>query len=89
MALGAGRARIVKLIANQTLPLALAGIFCGLCGAAGSVRLMRTMLYEVDTLDPATFAAVAVLVLAVSTLAALAPARGATRVDPMITLRHE
>jgi ABC-type lipoprotein release transport system permease subunit len=50
---------------------------------------MRSLLYQIDPADPATFAGVAALVLVVSTLAALIPARRAMRVDPMIALRHE
>jgi putative ABC transport system permease protein len=89
MALGAGRGGIAGLIASQSLPVALVGIVCGLGAAAGLVRLMRTMLYQVDMLDPATFGGVAALVLIVAMLAAFIPARRATRVDPMIALRHE
>jgi predicted permease len=89
MALGAGRGGIAAMIARQSLPVAILGIACGLGAAAALARLMRGMLYEIDPADPATFAGVAVLVLLVATLAALVPARRATRVDPMIALRHE
>ncbi|HEV1286694.1 MAG TPA: FtsX-like permease family protein, partial [Bryobacteraceae bacterium] len=80
---------IAAMIARQSLPVAILGIACGLGAAAALARLMRGMLYEIDPADPATFAGVAVLVLIVATLAALVPARRATRVDPMIALRHE
>jgi ABC-type lipoprotein release transport system permease subunit len=50
---------------------------------------MRGMLYQIEPVDPATFAACGGLVLLVVTLAALVPARRAMRVDPMIALRHE
>jgi predicted permease len=89
MALGAGRRSIASLIARQSLPIALIGIACGLGAAAGLARLMRGVLYQIDPIDPATFASVAALVLIVATLAALVPARRAMRVDPMIALRHE
>jgi predicted permease len=89
MALGANRGGIASLIARLSLPVAILGIGCGLGAAAGLARLMRGMLYEVDPIDPATFAGVAALVLIVATLAALVPARRAMRVDPMIALRHE
>jgi len=89
MALGAGRSGILRLVTGQSLPVAVAGIACGLGAAAGLVRLMRTMLYQIEAVDPATFAGVAVLVLLVATAAALIPARRAMRVDPMVALRHE
>jgi predicted permease len=89
MALGAARRGIVLMIARQSLTVAMIGIACGLAAAAGLVRLMRTMLYQVDVLDPATFAGVALLVLMVAAAAAVIPARSAMKVDPMIALRRE
>jgi ABC-type antimicrobial peptide transport system permease subunit len=50
---------------------------------------MKAMLYQVDVLDPATFAGVALLVLVVAAVAAVIPARSAMNVDPMIALRRE
>ncbi len=89
IALGAGSRGVIALIARQSLPVAAAGIACGLAAAAALVRLMRTMLYKVDALDPATFAAVAAVMMLVATLAALVPASRAMRVDPMVALRNE
>jgi predicted permease len=89
MALGAARRGIMLLIARQSLTVALIGIACGLAAAAGLVRLMRTMLYQVDTLDPLTFAGVALVVFIVAAAAAVIPARNAMNVDPMIALRRE
>ena len=89
MALGAGGKGIIRLIAAQSLPVALAGIGCGLAIAAGLARLMRSMLYHVDAIDPLTFSTVALLMLVVAILAALIPARRATEVDPMSALRGE
>jgi len=89
IALGAGTRGVLALIARQSIPVAIIGIAAGLGAATGLVRLMRTMLYQVDAFDPATFAAVAGLMLIVATLAALIPARRALRVDPMIALRNE
>ena len=63
MALGAKRGAIASMIARQSLPVALLGIVCGLGAAAGLARVMRGMLYEIDPVDPATFAGVAALVL--------------------------
>jgi predicted permease len=89
MALGARRSAIIALIARQSLPVALIGIFSGLAAAAALVRLMRGMLYQVDAIDPLTFASVAVLVLIVAAIAAAIPARRAMSVDPMIALRQD
>jgi putative ABC transport system permease protein len=89
MALGAGRGGIVKMVAHHSVPVALIGTACGLGLAAALVRLMRTMLYEIDAIDPATFGAVTVLILTVAMIAALIPARRAMKVDPMIALRGE
>jgi len=89
MALGAGRGGIVRMVAQHSIPVALIGTACGLGLAAALVRLMRTMLYQVDAIDPATFGAVTVLVLTVAIIAALIPARRAMKVDPMIALRGE
>ncbi len=87
IALGAGGSGIVRLIVGQSLPVAIAGIVCGLAAAAGLARLMRSMLYHVEAIDPLTFGTVALLVLVVAAAAALIPARRAMKVDPMIALR--
>ena len=89
MALGAGGRGIIRLIAGQSLPVAVAGILCGLAAAAALARLMRSMLYHVEAVDPLTFSAVALLVLMVAGAAALIPARRAMKVDPMIALRAD
>jgi predicted permease len=89
MALGAGRGGIVKMVAHHSVPVALIGTVCGLGLAAALVRLMRTMLYQVDAVDSITFGAVTVLILTVAMIAALIPARRAMKVDPMIALRGE
>jgi putative ABC transport system permease protein len=89
MALGAGRAQIARMILGQSLPVAIAGIGVGLVAAATLVRLMKTMLFGVEMLDPMTFAVVPMLVLLVAVAAALIPARRAMRVDPITALRQE
>ena len=82
MALGAGRGGIVRMIANHSVPVTLIGTACGLGLAVAVVRLMRTMLYQVDALDVATFGIVTVMILVVAMIAALIPARRAMKVDP-------
>jgi putative ABC transport system permease protein len=89
MALGAGSRAILRLIAWRSIPVALGGIAVGLAAAAMLVRIMRTMLYNVDVFDSVTFAAVVAMVLIVAIAAALIPARRAMKVDPMVALRRE
>lgn len=89
MALGARTGGILKLIASQTLPVTLCGIACGLGIAAMLVHLLRTMLYQVDAMNPAAFAGAAAVVLLVAAGAAVSPARKAARIDPLSALRGE
>lgn len=89
LALGASRTSILRMVLRQGAGLAGAGAGAGLAGAAVAVRLMAGLLYGVRPTDPATFAAVALLLMAVALLACYIPARRATRVDPMIALRYE
>lgn len=89
MALGAGTGEVFKLVIGQGLVLTLIGVGLGLGLAALGTRLLATLLYGVNALDPATFTAVTTLLCAVAFLACYFPARRAMRVDPMIALRCE
>jgi putative ABC transport system permease protein len=89
MALGAQRRDVMRLILVQGARLALLGIAIGLLAAFGLTRLMASLLYGISASDPLTFAAVAIVLLAVALLACYIPARRAMRVDPMIALRYE
>jgi putative ABC transport system permease protein len=89
MALGAQREQVVRLMLNDGLRPAFYGLVLGLIASAGAVRLVQSMLYETQPLDPTIFAAVAVTLLAVAALACLVPAWRASRIDPMQALRTE
>jgi putative ABC transport system permease protein len=89
LALGATRGEVVRLVAGEGLRLATAGIVVGLLGAAAATRLLETLLFEVRPLDPATFLAAAVVLVAVALLASALPAARAARVDPASALRAD
>lgn len=89
MALGARPGDLLRLILGQGLALSLAGAIAGLLCAAGFAKLLKTLLYGVSSTDPLTFAGVALLALATTTLACYLPARRAATADPMHSLRAE
>jgi putative ABC transport system permease protein len=89
MALGARRGQVLALVLRSGLLLTSAGIALGLAGAAAVVHLLQGMLFGITPLDPKTFVGVSVLFALVAMAASYVPARRATRVDPMVALRHE
>jgi ABC-type antimicrobial peptide transport system permease subunit len=89
IALGARGGDVVGMVIRQGVALTLWGIVAGLAGALPLSRLLRGLLFGTDFFDPATFVAIAALLLATALAACYLPARRATRVDPMRALRSE
>lgn len=89
MALGADRRNILGLAICDGVILTLLGVALGIAGALASTQALSSQLYGVGARDPITFAAVTVVLAAVSVLASYVPARRAAKVDPMIALRQE
>ena len=89
MALGARRGDILKLISAQGLRMVGFAVAVGLLAAWALSHAMKSLLVGVNAADPITFVTVAVLLTLVALAACLVPARTATRIDPMISLRYE
>jgi putative ABC transport system permease protein len=89
MALGAETRAVLMLTLWQGMGLVLLGVSVGLLGAWALTRLLKTLLFGVSVTDPLTFVVVALLLALVALLACWVPARRATKVDPLIALRHE
>jgi putative ABC transport system permease protein len=89
MALGANSPAILQMVLKGGLVPAIVGLGLGLSGSVALSRTISSFLYETSPLDPITYASVTVVLLLITTIACLVPARRASRVDPMSALRHE
>jgi ABC-type antimicrobial peptide transport system permease subunit len=87
IALGAPLGGVVMAVVGRALRLTVAGVAIGLVGAWALTGVLRSLLFEVEATDRATFGGVAVLLVIVAVAASLVPARRATRADPLTVLR--
>lgn len=92
MALGADRARVLRMILRQGMALTVIGVGIGLAAAYMLTKYLESlteMLFGVEARDPWTFVAIGAFLIVVALVACLIPARRATRVDPLVALRYE
>jgi len=89
MALGAGAPEVLRLVLSQGLLTTAVGLVLGITGALVLTRAMQSMLFGINATDPIALLAVALLLGLAALLASYLPARRATKVDPIVALRHE
>jgi ABC-type antimicrobial peptide transport system permease subunit len=89
MALGAARSRVVWMVLREVLLLVAAGLVISIPAALFGTKLLKSFLYETQPNDPISLTVAAVSLVVAATLAGYLPARKASRIDPMIALRHE
>ncbi len=89
MAIGATTSQISRMVLTETLRIAATGMLLGFAGAFATSRWIRGMLFGVDVADPWVLLSVTVLLAVVAVAAAVAPARRATRVDPLVAMRSD
>ncbi len=89
MALGAGRGAVIWMMLREVCVLAAMGLAIGVPTALGTSRLVESFLFEIKPNDPRALTLAAVILLTAAFVAGYGPARRASRVDPMIALRHE
>jgi ABC-type antimicrobial peptide transport system permease subunit len=87
LALGATSGEVRAMVLRQGLMLTVVGIALGTATAVVLARLIGDLLYGIDAVDPLTFLVIPVVLLAVAAAAIYIPARGASRVDPVVVLR--
>src|SRR5215510_8339176 len=89
MALGAQASDVLSMVIRQGMKLTFIGVALGLVASLALTHTMKNLLFNVSATDPATFGAIALLLIAVALLACFVPARQATKVDPLVALRCE
>ncbi len=89
MALGARRSNVMAMVLGQGLRLGLIGLLLGSVASFGAARILRSLFVTIDPVDPLTLVMVSLGLAAIVVLASYVPALQATRVDPLVALRHE
>jgi predicted permease len=89
MALGAQRQTVLQMVMRESLVLVAVGIAIGVAASIGAGRFVASLLFELSPTDVATITSAVALLLVVSAIAGYVPARRASRLDPMMALRHE
>jgi len=89
MALGATASSVRRMVVSQGARVVLIGAVVGIAVALASTRLLRTLLYGVDVVDPIVFAAMSLTMIGIGMLASYVPARRASGVDPIESLRND
>ena len=89
MALGARQADVLKMVMTHAVRMAAIGIVAGIVAALIATKALATLLFQISRTDPVTYVGIVVILGGVALLASYAPARRATRVDPMVALRNE
>ena len=89
IALGAGRADVVRMVVHEGLWLTLIGVGVGVMPAAGASHVLAAFLFGIPRIDPVTFIGTGLLFVAIGTAACYVPVRRATRIDPVEALRRE
>jgi ABC-type antimicrobial peptide transport system permease subunit len=89
MALGAQRGNVVRMVLREVLVLAAAGLAIGMATALGTSKFVASFLYGMKPNDPPALVTAVAILLAATVLGGYAPAWRASRIDPMVALRHE
>lgn len=89
MTLGAQRSAVLRMVLANGLTLAAVGLAVGLTLSLAATPLLRSLLIGVSPWDPTTFVAICAVLCAATVVASWVPASRATRVDPVVALRHE
>ena len=89
MALGAQRGKVIRMVLREVSFSAAAGVVVGLAAALATSKFVESFLYEIQRNDPLSLSAAVLVLLGAAFLGAYAPAHRASRIDPMVALRHE